>query len=569
MPKINANFAVRPANIEFGQTANPNYGMRGMQIQKQTADIYAQNGAQTGKMIERAGQFGMDQVIQNRDAQDVTDSSAARQIVLDQEQRMQEEMRSVNNPYDIREITKRYDEETRSMLKDKNADGIPYFRNEQGRKAFETGYLNDRVANWHRGGSETAFQLDRRNSAAKIEYSNTQMLNGNLDNPNLEADLNENIQSMAVLGRTPAEIAITKQKTFEELDIRRAVFHGDGLEQRMIDRVKTTGYKPEEVEAEIENYKRYVSDLKNISPELKNKYMEQADRSAKIAESTARAIDIDAKRQRQELELKTYDDLLEKRLNGMTTEESINYVRENSKSLPRSVIEGYANAVERQQFEETRKHKLETDYLEEMRHSQMNEAFDAGIAEIQKSDTKKELDKFNAELRNKSLVLYDASLSYRSEDDINGQNYFILMEQATNLKALKAPNADIIIDALKAQNPIAPNEEKKYWLNTGKDLIETTLNLKVVTGDKNRNEASVNEDHDGLSYHERLHLQHEIMRPYQKLINENKYTEAEAYIKTKKAWLDEKITTRKLKSAYYSSRENLVETKNKQIPQYR
>ena len=561
MPKINANFAVRPANIEFGQTANPNYGMRGMQIQKQTADIYAQTGAQTGKMIERAGQFGMDQVIQNRDAQDVTDSSAARQIVLDQEQRMQEEMRSVNNPYDIREITKRYDEETRSMLKDKNADGIPYFRNEQGRKAFETGYLNDRVNNWHRGGSEAAFQLDRRNSAAKIEYSNTQMLNGNLDNPHLEADLNENIQSMAVLGRTPAEIAITKQKTFEELDIRRAVFHGDGLEQRMIDRVKTTGYKAEEVTAEIENYKRYVSGLKNMSPELKNKYMEQADRSAKVAESTARAIDIDTKRQRQELELKTYDDLLEKRLNGMTTEESINYVRENSKSLPRSVIEDYANTVERQQLEETRKHKLEADYLLEMRNTEIKN----GVAKIR-------LEKFNAELSNKSLILYNASLSYRSEDDINGQNYFILMEQATNLKALKAPNADIIIDALKAQNPIAPNEEKKYWLNTGKDLIETTLNLKVMTKsfDKvDRTNQGVNDKFEELTYHERLHLQHEIMRPYQKLINENKYTEAEAYIKTKKAWLDEKITTRKLKSAYYSSRENLVETKNKQIPQYR
>jgi hypothetical protein len=558
----------KPGGISHGNTVNPNYGMRGLAINDQIAAIDKQTADMMGNAMNNAFKTGREIYTNYKEGQNSADLAAAKRLVYDYEQQMSEEIRQVNDPNKVREITQRYDEKIKKTLEGNNADGLPYFNNPEAKKLFTEKFLTDRIGNWHRSGSEQAFQLNIRNSKARLQLDiDGAMKSPDLDNPEVKATIDENLSKLSHFGVTANEIQVRKEKAYTQLDMKRAQNYHAALDATVDQLVKSESDPKAGVQQAIAQAKKQIAGLDNMSMAQKEAYYNDFDKFEKIAVQKQAMQKAEYDKYMQEMKWKNYDIIRNMRLDGADYDEQLQFVRENREFLPEKVIDTYADGVQKQMAEENRINEINNREMEALENQRMNQGFDAGMLALEQIEKKKIQDKWNVE--GKQIFL--AANTYRPEEDKDLSVYMELNNKLALMKRRNDPLYEDTKDLLDAAAPSKLTEKGKSYAEGGQDLFKTTLNLEVITGGEshNKTEAAIREDWNGLGYHERLDLYIRTVRPYNRLIKEKKYDAADKYLHEKKVEIEELITSRKLQSHYYKLKNNPVQTTNKQIPRYR
>ena len=525
MGNIPANFGVDTQGVNYQDQVNPNYGMQGYELAEDANRINAQTGQMMADALGGVAQTGMNIYMKHREGQNRADTAHAKSVVEDYKLRMQQEIIKTNNPEKVQQITEKYGEDIRKALNGKNPDGIPYFRNSSALKNFQEMYLKNEISDWQRKGSQTAFELDLRNSRARISLSVDDYIK-NPDAPNSKSNISETLDQLAVLGVPAEEIKLRKQEAFRKLNLNQVNQLRANLEFE-VDRLASIGGNiTPELQSKINESKKIASKLDNLSDLEKEKIFNEFDSYSTQAErlnNEKRAEYLQyVKDQTKSNDLKISYMFKD----GASLKDINKFLNDNVGFVSKSEVDRYANMIN-----EERKKQLDLSLKER----------ENKIDVIQKENQKR-VDKFNDSLVISSLH------SYRPEDDEGNQVRLALSGQIALMKERNSPYYE---EAKKIFEEADKNISllHKDYIDNAKTAFTKLLKIEPIKDVVK--EKEVFRDYEGVKRFERQQLFSDIMYRYKDLIGDNKFNEAEQYYNKKFNEIDASIKADTFKEKYF------------------
>ena len=544
MPNIPHDTRIEnPGGISHGNTVNRNYGMRGLALNDDIAAIDNQTANMMGRAMNNAFSTGTKIYKQHKEGQNAADLAAAKMLTLDYERQMAEDIRQVNDPAEIAKITKAYDEKINTALKGKNADGIPYFRNEEARKLFSEKYLTERVGGWHRNGSETAFQMDQRNSKARLQLDiDGAMKADNLDDPEIEQTINENLDQLSKFGVPAAEIQLRKSQQLAILDKKRVERHTQGFQNQvegiLASEDLTPKGKDKAVKAEIERYSGYINNLKGLTPAEKETFTDRLDASLKMVENMVKSDQIAKQKQ-----LKAMQEGNELNVLRNFQKQLVENGRVDYRAIAAQINELPASAFDASFIKEINSELEKQIELEQEQYADTIKEMTAGATDFAKQVALQQQDKYDYQTLN-------AIMDYNGSDPKIYRNLVFQVGKMQNTDYKSKANA-----LLGKKDPEKFNATKKDDRSSviGKQL-DNILGFNLTASQKKHfgGESSTDrgfwkddderymddngvEVFDGLTENERLELRYNLMEDYTSMYVDNP--------EKAQAWIKEQMTT--------------------------
>lgn len=532
-----------PAGISHGNTVNRNYGMKGLAINDDIAAIDNQTANMMGRAMNNSFSSGAQIYKQHKDGQNAADLAAAKRLTLDYEQQMAEEIRQVNNPAEIAKITKAYDEKIKTALKGDNTDGIPYFRNEEARKLFNDKYLTDKIGGWHRNGSETAFQMDQRNSKARLQLDiDGAMKADNLDDPEIEQTINENLDQLAKFGVPAAEIQLRKSQQLAILDKKRVERHTQGFQNQVESILASEDLTPKgkdkAVKAEIERYSGYINNLKGLTPAEKEAYTDRLDTSLKMVDNMVKSDQLAKQKQ-----LKAMQEGNELNVLRNFQKQLVENGRVDYRAIAAQINELPASAFDASFVKEINSELEKQIELEQKQYDETVKEMTAGATDFAKQVALREQDKFDYRTLN-------AIMDYNGSDPKVYRDLVFQVGKMQNTDYKSKANALLGKKDPEKFNASKKNDRSSLYAKQLDNILGFNLTAdqkKHFGGEastdrgfwKDDDERYMNDNgveiFDGLTENERLELRFNLLEDYAAMYEENP--------EKAQTWIKEQMTT--------------------------